>query len=144
MVAAGCPAPSRAIELNNLSHNVIRATNRSGIDLLIADTGDLDGSADQKACRSSRSGLNPRRHLPKFGGHRCGIDQYNAEGVYGCFVFTFAMPDFPHRDDPRLDLDKAGFGIMAVSETTPRRPKAAFHAVAQRYGDIHRSTQQEH
>lgn len=63
------------------------------------------------------------------------IDQYNAEGVYGCFVFTFAMPDFPHRDDPRLDLDKAGFGIVAVSETAPRRPKAAFHAVAQRYGD---------
>lgn len=72
------------------------------------------------------------------------IDEYNAEGVYGCFVFTFAMPDFPHRDDPRLDLDKAGFGIMAVSETTQRRPKAAFHAVAQRYGGIDRSTQQEH
>ena len=68
------------------------------------------------------------------------IDQYNAEGVYGCFVFTFVMPDFPHRDDPRLDLDRAGFGIMAVSETTPRRPKAAFHAVAQRYGDIHTNT----
>ncbi|NNH75278.1 hypothetical protein HLB23_36420 [Nocardia uniformis] len=63
------------------------------------------------------------------------IDQYTAEGVYGCFVFTFAMPDFPHRDDPRLDLDKAGFGVVAVSESTPRRPKAAFHAVAQRYGE---------
>lgn len=72
------------------------------------------------------------------------IDQYNAEGVYGCFVFTFVMPDFPHRDDPRWDLDKAGFGIMAVSETTPRRPKAAFHAVAQRYGGIDRSPYQEH
>ena len=72
------------------------------------------------------------------------IDQYNAEGVHGCFVFTFVMPDFPHRDDPRLDLDKAGFGIVAVCETTGRRPKAAFHAVAQRYGDTHTSTPQEH
>jgi hypothetical protein len=72
------------------------------------------------------------------------IDLYNTEGVYGCFVFTFAMPDFPHRDDPRLDLDKAGFGILAVSESTPRRPKAAFHEVAQCYSDTNTTTQQEH
>ncbi|WP_194819915.1 hypothetical protein [Nocardia sp. XZ_19_385] len=71
------------------------------------------------------------------------IDQYTAQGVYGCFVFTFVMPDFPFRDDPRLDLDKAGFGIVAVSESTPRRPKAAFHAVAERYSDSKTSAQQQ-
>jgi hypothetical protein len=64
------------------------------------------------------------------------IDQYNAEGVHGCFVFTFVMPDFPHREDPRLDLDKAGFGVVAVTEDGTSRPKEAFHEVARRYGDI--------
>ncbi|AWS46253.1 hypothetical protein [Streptosporangium sp. 'caverna'] len=64
------------------------------------------------------------------------IDQYNAEGVHGCFVFTFAMPGFPRHDDPRLDLDKAGFGILAVSGDGTRAPKEAFHEVARRYGDM--------
>ncbi|WP_069109297.1 hypothetical protein [Jiangella alba] len=36
------------------------------------------------------------------------IEHYDAEGEHGCFVFTFAVPDVPHHDDPRLDLDKAG------------------------------------
>ncbi|GAA3850994.1 hypothetical protein [Streptomyces sedi] len=62
------------------------------------------------------------------------IALYAAEGVHGCFVFTYAMPDFPHRDDPATDLDRAGFGLVAVTETGERRPKAAFHEVARRYG----------
>ncbi|TLS41388.1 transposase [Streptomyces montanus] len=63
------------------------------------------------------------------------IDQYDAERVHGCFVFTFAMPDFPCHEDPRLDLDKAGFGIVAVTGDGACRPKEAFHEVARRYGD---------
>ncbi|WP_282703183.1 hypothetical protein [Streptomyces sp. CC219B] len=62
------------------------------------------------------------------------IDQYDAEGVHGCFVFTFTMPGFPHHDDPRLDLDKAGFGVVAVTGDGACRPKEAFHEVARRYG----------
>lgn len=62
------------------------------------------------------------------------IDLYARSGVAGCFVFTFAMPDFPRSHDPRLDLDRAGFGIVAVPEGATRwEPKAAFHAVARRY-----------
>lgn len=64
------------------------------------------------------------------------IDLYDAEGVHGCFVFTFAMPDFPHHDDPHLDLDKAGFGIVAVTGDGASRPKEAFHEVARRYGEV--------
>ncbi|WP_199041877.1 hypothetical protein [Glycomyces salinus] len=64
------------------------------------------------------------------------IDLYDAEGVHGCFVFTFAMPDFPHRDDPSLDLDKAGFGVLAVAEDGSRRRKEAFQRIARRYGDL--------
>ncbi|MBV1939039.1 hypothetical protein KUF83_21130 [Streptomyces sp. BV286] len=81
-------------------------------------------------------GLHPRdetvqaRYLGEL------IDQYDAEGVHGCFVFTFAMPDFPHHDDPRADLDKAGFGVVAVAGDGTTRPKEAFHAVARRYRDL--------
>ena len=63
------------------------------------------------------------------------IDIYSTAGVHGCFVFTFAMPDFPHRADPRHDLDMAGFGVVKVYPDGPRRwqPKEAFHEVARRY-----------
>ncbi|MFB6722219.1 hypothetical protein ACFCV3_18730 [Kribbella sp. NPDC056345] len=64
------------------------------------------------------------------------IELYDAEGVHGCFVFTYAMPDFPHRDTPQLDLDKAGFGVIAVTEDGVQRPKQAFDEVARRYGAI--------
>lgn len=64
------------------------------------------------------------------------IDQYDAEGVHGCFVFTFAMPDFPRHEDPRLDLDKAGFGIVAATGDGAYSPKEAFHEIARRYGDM--------
>ncbi len=63
------------------------------------------------------------------------IDLYGAEGVHGCFAFTFAMRDFPHRPDPAEDLDMAGFGLVKVAPEDPLAwtPKAAFHAVAERY-----------
>ncbi|MFE7764427.1 hypothetical protein [Streptomyces sp. NPDC057438] len=64
------------------------------------------------------------------------IGQYEDEGVHGCFVFTYAMPDFPRREDPRLDLDKAGFGVVAVTDDGTRHPKEAFREVARRYGDL--------
>jgi hypothetical protein len=44
------------------------------------------------------------------------------------------MPGFPRHDDPRLDLDKAGFGVVAVTGDGACRPKEAFHEVARRYG----------
>ncbi|WET76738.1 hypothetical protein P3102_21765 [Amycolatopsis sp. QT-25] len=64
------------------------------------------------------------------------IDLYDQTGVHGAFVFTFSMPDFAHHDDPALDLDRAGFGIVTVTADHPAqwRPKAAFRAVAHRYG----------
>lgn len=63
------------------------------------------------------------------------IELYAESGVHGCFVFTFTMPDFPHREDPALDLDKAGFGVVKVPPDDPHdwTPKEAFHEVARRY-----------
>ncbi|MEV0646650.1 hypothetical protein AB0I28_15435 [Phytomonospora sp. NPDC050363] len=72
------------------------------------------------------------RHLAEL------IDLYDDEGVHGCFVFTFAMPDFPHREDRRLDLDRAGFGVVACAEDGTRRPKRAFGEVARLYGGMAR------
>ncbi|WP_152366052.1 hypothetical protein [Microlunatus speluncae] len=66
------------------------------------------------------------------------IDLFAETGVAGCFVFTYAMRGFPRRDDPRVDLDKAGFGIVAVPEDGEPRPKAAFHQVARQYGELGR------
>ncbi|MBB4663445.1 abortive phage infection protein [Conexibacter arvalis] len=67
------------------------------------------------------------------------IALYEEAGVDGAFVFTFAMPAFPHRpDDPRHDLDMASFGVVKVSPDDPHawERKAAFDAVAARYGAL--------
>jgi hypothetical protein len=62
------------------------------------------------------------------------IDLYAASGVAGCFAFTFAMRAYPRSDDPRQDLDRAGFGLVAFTEDgSSWVPKEAFHAVAGRY-----------
>jgi hypothetical protein len=69
------------------------------------------------------------------------IELYAGRGVHGCFVFTFAMADFPHRADPRYDLDMAGFGLVKVSPDDPSQwaPKAAFHEVGRHYGMLNNS-----
>jgi hypothetical protein len=67
------------------------------------------------------------------------IALYERHGVDGCFVFTFAMPDFPHRADPRhcgLDLDLAGFGVVKCHEDGGWERKAAFDAVAASYARL--------
>jgi len=64
------------------------------------------------------------------------IDLYAASGVAGCFAFTFAMRSYLRSDDPRQDLDRAGFGLVAVAVADERAPwvaKEAFHTVAERY-----------
>lgn len=63
------------------------------------------------------------------------LDLYGDRGVAGAFVFTFAMPGFPASDDPRLDLDTAGFGLVRAPGDDPAawEPKEAFRAVARRY-----------
>lgn len=69
------------------------------------------------------------------------IDLYADAGVHGCFVFTFAMPDFPHHPDPRHDLDMAGFGVVKALPEGPQRwaPKHAFGEVARRYARLERA-----
>ncbi|MGX1779445.1 hypothetical protein ACWIGW_45560 [Nocardia brasiliensis] len=61
------------------------------------------------------------------------IDLFDTEGVHGCFVFTFVMPGFSYADDPAYDLDKAGFGLVAVGTDGVAERKQAFDAVADRY-----------
>jgi len=87
------------------------------------------------------------------------LEVFDAEGVDAAFVYTFARYDLPHRDDPNVDLDMASAGVVKVLDPSPslrsgsghapggardprgRRypdmpwePKAAFDALAERYG----------
>ncbi|GII84934.1 hypothetical protein Ssi03_29240 [Sphaerisporangium siamense] len=71
------------------------------------------------------------------------LEAFEAGGIDGAFVFTFALHDHPHRPDgdPREDLDLASYGIVKVYEDRlgvaypdmPWEPKAAFAAVAGHY-----------
>ncbi|MFG2004094.1 hypothetical protein ACGFNU_33540 [Spirillospora sp. NPDC048911] len=71
------------------------------------------------------------------------LEAFDAGGIDGAFVFTFALYDHPHRPDgdPREDLDLSSYGIVKVYEDRrgatypdlPWEPKAAFAAVADYY-----------
>ncbi|MEV4319784.1 hypothetical protein [Actinocrispum sp. NPDC049592] len=64
------------------------------------------------------------------------IDLWDRNGVHGCFVYTFALREYPHLADPRRDLDMASFGIVKVDPDNPDewQEKLAFHEVARLYG----------
>jgi len=70
------------------------------------------------------------------------LDVFESEGVDAAFVNTFARYDLPHRGAPQQDLDLASFGVVKVLEggrgqrypDLPWEPKAAFVALAARYG----------
>jgi hypothetical protein len=69
---------------------------------------------------------------------------FDEEGVDSAFVHLFALDNYPHRPDgdPRYDLDIASPGVVKVYENRtgdtypglPWEPKAAFRAIATRYG----------
>ncbi|MEV0842380.1 hypothetical protein AB0I55_22930 [Actinocatenispora sera] len=59
---------------------------------------------------------------------------FDAEGVDTAFWFTFAGYAFEYRPDPRADLDLASYGVVRIGPDGERRPKAAFHALAEAYG----------
>lgn len=70
------------------------------------------------------------------------LEVFEAEDVYGAFVFTFSAPYHAHDpDDPERDYDMVSYGITKhFSADTPRgremppwEPKEAFHAVAEFY-----------
>jgi hypothetical protein len=69
------------------------------------------------------------------------LDIFLAEGVDAAFVCTFACYGWPHRSNPREDLDMASWGIVKVLENRlgdtypdmPWEPKAAFAALADFY-----------
>ncbi|MFI7278039.1 hypothetical protein [Streptomyces sp. NPDC049879] len=72
------------------------------------------------------------------------LEIFDTEGVDSAFVYLFALAGYLHRPDgdPRDDLDRAGLGIVKLLEggrgqaypDMDWEPKAAFTAVARRYG----------
>lgn len=61
------------------------------------------------------------------------LDLADRAGVEGAFVYTYAAFSYPHRPEPELDLDTAGYGLVAVLPDGSVRRKAAFDAVARRF-----------
>ncbi len=71
------------------------------------------------------------------------LDIFTTEGVDAAFVCTFVCYGWPHRSDPREDLDMASWGVVKALEhrlgdtypDMPWEPKAAFTALADFYHD---------
>lgn len=69
------------------------------------------------------------------------LDIFTAEGVEAAFACTFVCYGMPHREDPRLDLDMASWGVVGILDggrataypDMPWEPKAAFHELARYY-----------
>jgi len=66
---------------------------------------------------------------------------FEAEDIDSAFWFTFAGYEFPHRDEPSLDLDMASYGVVKMLEgrqgetypDVPWEPKESFRALARIY-----------
>jgi len=76
------------------------------------------------------------------------LDCFESEGVDSAFLYTFARYDLPHRSGEGEDLDRMSAGVVKVFDAAgtnspprsgryaemPWEPKAAFDALAARYG----------
>lgn len=62
------------------------------------------------------------------------FDIFDQVGVDGTFVWGFSEPRLTRSDEPRQDLDRASYGIVAPLPEGTWQPKAAFGAVARRHG----------
>jgi hypothetical protein len=75
------------------------------------------------------------------------LNQVEAAGVAGVFVFTFVAPRLTYDDDPRLDLDMASYGLVrsyrdhlgTAYPDLPWDPKIAFTTVATHYEELART-----
>ncbi|MFC6878841.1 MULTISPECIES: abortive infection protein [Actinomadura] len=70
------------------------------------------------------------------------LDVYEAQGVYGAFVYNFIESDSPHNGKRLYDYDMAGFSLVKVlppesgkgyAATGHFEPKQSFHTVARRF-----------
>ncbi len=70
------------------------------------------------------------------------LDVYEAEGMYGAFVYDFIESDGPYSPNPRHDFDMTGFSLVKVfspesgrgyQQTGHWEPKLAFRTLARRF-----------
>ena len=62
------------------------------------------------------------------------LEVFETEGVDSAFAHVFAWYVFPHDpNDPTLDLDVAGSGLVKVTKDGTWKPKEAFQALAEHY-----------
>ncbi len=93
---------------------------------------DEDGNIDATCTRDENEQAVYLREL---------LQTFEDVAVDSAFWFTFAGYNFPHRPDPRHDLDMASFGLVKLLEgergssypDMAWEPKKAFHALADLY-----------
>jgi hypothetical protein len=70
------------------------------------------------------------------------LDIFQAENLYGAFIYDFIEPGNPYSPDPAQDFDMVGFAVvkcypsgheLAYDRTGHFKPKAAFHTIARRF-----------
>jgi len=149
----------RSIEVADRYHDGIRALVAQGKPVAITEFGTAAyRGAGDKGARAGEivewdeatitpirlNGDYPRDEAEQGAYLRELLDIFDTEGVDSAFVCTFESTQLPHRrgGDPRDDLDRASYGIVKVLESSrgetypdmPWEPKAAFVALADRYG----------
>ena len=115
------------------------ASHRGAADLGGSELSSIEWGADGRPIRLTaeyvRDEDEQARHLREL------LKVFDAEGVDGAFVYTFARYDLPHRSDPHEDFDLVSRGVVRVLEDRsgqpyagmPWEPKAAFTALAEYY-----------
>ncbi|UYM07350.1 hypothetical protein [Solicola gregarius] len=97
---------------------------------------DYDGTEETIKPGYVRSERTQARYVDEL------IGIFSELGLYGASVYSFAVPDAPHRPRRKYDLDIASYGLVKPRWGDRHRPtadwtwepKEAFYAVARRYG----------
>ncbi|MEV5963099.1 hypothetical protein AB0L70_15125 [Kribbella sp. NPDC051952] len=61
------------------------------------------------------------------------IQVFEEECVDTAFWFTYAGYNFPHRPEPRADLDLASYGVIRLNPDDTWERKSVFHAISTTY-----------
>jgi hypothetical protein len=62
------------------------------------------------------------------------LDTIDGAGLDGAFVYTYVAPSYAAHADARHDLDTASYALVRTWPNGRTGPKAAYRAVAERYG----------
>lgn len=114
-------------------------SHRGAADLGGSELSSIEWGADGRPLRLTAEYVRDEEEQARY--LRELLEIFDAEGVDGAFVYTFARYDLPHRGNPHEDFDLVSRGVVKVLEGgsgqryagMPWEPKAAFNALAEYY-----------